>query len=148
MIEKKYNDLFYLCSLIEFIGRETKNKGTEIVNILGYDELMHIFKHAEVYHCERIESVADEYINDFKIKTGQYDQVAKAENNYPTHWDLGKIYMRLIRDISEDDDLVKKLIEVYNSWIVDSIENYNSAFYYMPPGYIKACYEEEEVLEY
>lgn len=148
MIDKKYNDLFYLCSLIEFIGRETKNKGTHIVNILAYDNLRHIFKHAEVYHCETIESVADEYINDFHIKTGRYDQLAKAEGNYPTYWDLGKIYMRLIRDTAKDGDLINKLIEIYNSWIVDSIENYNSSFYYMSPEYIKACYEEGEILEY
>lgn len=148
MIDKKYNDLFYLCSLIEFIGRETKNKGTHIVNILGYDNLRHIFKHAEVYHCETIESVADEYINDFHIKTGRYDQLAKAEGNYPIYWDLGKIYMRLIRDTAKEGDLINKLIEIYNSWIVDSIENYNSSFYYMSPEYIKACYEDGEVLEY
>ena len=147
MIDKKYNDLFYLCSLIEFIARETKNKGTDIVNILGYDELMHLFKHADVFHCERIEAVADRYITDFEINHGIYDQVVKAEDNYPTYWDLGKIYMRLIRDVCKDD-LIETLIEVYNSWIVDSIENYNSAFYYMSPGYINACYEEGDVLEY
>jgi len=147
MLDKKYNDLFYLCSLIEFIGRETKNKGTDIVNILGYDELMHIFKCADVFHCERIEEVVYRYIEDFKINQGNYDMVDKADDNYPSYWDLGKIYMRLIRDVSKGD-LIKTLIEVYNSWIVDSIENYNAAFYYMSSGYIKACYEEGAVLPY
>jgi len=87
------------------------------------------------------------YIEDFKINQGNYDMIARADDNYPSYWDLGKIYMRLIRDVSEGD-LIKTLIEVYNSWIVDSIENYNAAFYYMFPGYIKACYEDGEVLSY
>jgi len=145
MTSKEYNDLFYLCSLIEFIGRKTKNKGTVIANILGEEELRHILKYADVFHCERIEEVADRYIKEFKIKQGTYDNVAKAKDNYPSYWDLGKIYIRLVRDIG-DKDPIKTLLEVYNSWIVDSIENYNSAFYYMSPQYIAACYKEGDVL--
>ena len=144
-MEKKLNDLFYLCSLMEFIGRTTKNKSTSIVNLLGEKELRHILSSAEVLHCERIEEVADRYINDFSIKEGKYDNVAKAKDLYPSYWDLGKIYMRLIRDVSKGD-LVTTLIEVYNSWIVDSIEDYNAAFYYMSPQYISTCYKEEEIL--
>lgn len=53
--------------------------------------------------------------------------------------------MRLIRDVSQGD-LIDTLLAVYNSWIVDEIENYNIAFYYMSPEYIKTCYQEGEVL--
>ena len=35
--------------------------------------------------------------------------VDKADDNYPSYWDLGKIYMRLIRDVSKGD-LIKTLI--------------------------------------
>ena len=35
MTEIKKDDLFYVCSLIEFIGRKTKNKRKEVVNALG-----------------------------------------------------------------------------------------------------------------
>ncbi len=147
MISNEYNDLFYLCSLIEFIGRQTKNRGDKIVNILGEDELRHILKHAEVFHCERIEEVADRYIKDFNISKCNYDRISEAKDVYPSYWDLGKIYMRLIRDVSKDD-LIKTMIEVYNSWIVDLIEDYNIAFYYMSPQYISACYREGKVLDY
>lgn len=147
MTPRESNDLFYLCSLIEFIGRQTKNKGTDIVNILGKEELEHIYEFADVFHCERIEEVAFRYIEEFDIKTGNYDMVSKAEELYPSYWDLGKIYMRLIRGVVKND-IIDTLIEVYNSWIVDYIEDYNIAFYYMSPEYIKACYEEEKVLEY
>lgn len=146
MISKELNDLFYLCSLIEFIGRQTKNSGSKIINVLGEEELRHLFKYAEVFHSERIEEVADRYINDFNISNGNYDRVSEAKDNYPTYWDLGKIYMRLIRDVS-NGDLIKTMIEVYNSWIVDLIEDYNVAFYYMSPQYISACYKEGKVLD-
>jgi len=146
MMSKECNDLFYLCSLIEFIGRKTKNRGTEIANILGEDELRHIFRYADVFHSERIEEVADRYIEEFRIQQGTYDNVTKAKDNYPSYWDLGKIYMRLVRDVGGEDP-IKTLLEVYNSWIVDSIENYNAAFYYMSPQYISACYKEGKVLD-
>ncbi len=145
MMSKEENDLFYICSLIEFIGRQTKTKSTWIVNLLGKEELCHIMQHAEVLHCERIEEVADRYIQDFAIEQGNYDKVAEARGNYPSYWDLGKIYMRLIRDVSQGD-LIDTLLAVYHSWIVDEIENYNIAFYYMSPEYIKTCYQEGEVL--
>lgn len=145
MMSKEHNDLFYTCSLIEFIGRQTKNKGTFIVNLLGKDELKHIISCADVLHCERVEEVADRYIEDFDIQNGTYDNVLKAEGIYPSYWDLGKIYMRLIRDVDKGD-LIDTLIEVYNSWITDLIEDYNIAFYYMSPEYIKTCYQEGEVL--
>lgn len=145
MMSKEQNDLFYTCSLIEFIARETKMKGTWIVNLLGKDEICHIMQCADVLHCERIEEVADRYIRDFAIEKRDYDKVAEAMGNYPSYWDLGKIYMRLIRDVSQGN-LIDTLLEVYNSWIVDEIENYNIAFYYMSPEYIKACYQEGRIL--
>lgn len=35
MTEKEKNDYFYVCSLIEYIARETKNKRGVITGILG-----------------------------------------------------------------------------------------------------------------
>ncbi|WP_242954324.1 hypothetical protein [Clostridium oryzae] len=39
MNDNQKNDLFYVCSLIEFIGRKTKNRRADIVEILGKKEL-------------------------------------------------------------------------------------------------------------
>ena len=36
---KKDNDLFYTCSLIEYIARKTKNTRADIVNQLGQKRL-------------------------------------------------------------------------------------------------------------
>lgn len=37
--EKKDNDLFYLCSLIDYIARKTKNIRSVVVNQLGKERL-------------------------------------------------------------------------------------------------------------
>ena len=55
------NALFYICSLIEFIARKTKNCRGFIVDCLG-DDIRRIYSHQDVFHCEPIEKVADDFI--------------------------------------------------------------------------------------
>ena len=57
---RKDNDLFYTCSLIDYIARKTKNVRSEVVNKLGKERLEKIYDLAEVYHCENIEKVSEE----------------------------------------------------------------------------------------
>ena len=37
--DKKENDLFFVCSLIDYIARKTKNKRSDIVNSLGKNRI-------------------------------------------------------------------------------------------------------------
>ncbi len=143
---KADNNLFYLCSLIEYIGRETKNKRCDIVNLLGKKVIEHIFNYADVFHCEPIATVASKFIEEYKIPKGMFDNVSACKYNIPDYWSIGAVYQRLIEDLSHDN-LIDKLIEVYNSWITEYIDNYNMAVYYMTPQYLKLCYEEGKILE-
>jgi len=60
---KNDNDLFFTCSLIEFIGRRQKLKRSDVVTYLGKDKVKRIYNYADVFHCEPIEKVADDFIN-------------------------------------------------------------------------------------
>ena len=102
--DSKQNDLFFLCSLIEYIGRQTKNKRSVIVNALGRKGLEHYYELAEVYHCENIDKVTDEIINKYGIVPGHYDNVSKAEDGIPTHWDIGKVVQRIILKLADNSD--------------------------------------------
>ena len=51
---EKNNDLFYTCSLIEYIDRCTKNSKKYIVEKLERDKISKIYDLASVYHCENI----------------------------------------------------------------------------------------------
>jgi hypothetical protein len=53
--DKNANNLFFLCSLIEYIGRKTKNHRNVVVNAIGKYDLQHIFDLADVYHSENID---------------------------------------------------------------------------------------------
>lgn len=67
MTEKERNDYFYVCSLIEYIARETKNKRGVIASALGLDGLEKQLHDAEVNHCLSFEQVRDELIEQYQI---------------------------------------------------------------------------------
>lgn len=146
MIVKQNNNLYYLCSLLEFIARRTKNKRNYIVNCLGESTLRHIFEYADVFHCEQIDAVADRFIEEYNIRDGSFDNVNDCKYNVPDYWSIGAVYQKLIQSVNESD-LIKSLVEIYNSWIAEYIDNYNIAVYYMSPGYIKASYVEGKILD-
>ena len=146
---KNDNDLFFTCSLIEFIGRRQKLKRSDVVEYLGEEKVKRIYNYADVFHCEPIEKVADDFINICGILTGEFDNVAKCKYAIPDYWKIGAVYERLIEDVSEysGKDVISCLLEVYSSWIDKTISNYNSDFFYQSREYIALCYKEGKVLE-
>ena len=129
---QKENDLFYTCSLIEYISRKTKNTKKVIV---------------EKLKKENIEKVANEFIEKANIKLGTYDNISECKYDVPTYWDIGKVYKRLIIMVNKDESkYVETLIEVLSSWIIEKIDNYNSNMYYENPGYIYECYKNGKII--
>ena len=140
--DKHANNLFFLCSLIEYIGRKTKNHRNVVVNAIGKDNLQHILDLADIYHNENIDKLTFELIEKHNIKDGIFDNISSAEYLIPTHWDIGKVYKRLIIDVSkkENKPLIDILIEVYNSWLSRKIEDFNGSVYYESPAYLFQSY--------
>lgn len=145
---KKDNDLFYTCSLIDYIARKTKNVRSYVVNKLGKERLEKIYDLADVYHCDNIERVCDDFIDEAKIEQGNFDNVADCGYSIPTYWDIGKVYKRLIKRVAEYEkiDIISALEKVYNSFISPKIDDYNSSVYYENPEYIFECYRENQML--
>ncbi|MDR0834732.1 MAG: hypothetical protein LBN93_11230 [Candidatus Symbiothrix sp.] len=146
--KKEYNDLFFVCSLIEYISRQTKNHRNVVVNALGRAKLQHLYELADVYHSENIDKLTDDLIRDHQIEAGHFDNIAAAHYLIPTHWDIGKVYKRLIVDVCKKQNRmpVVTLIVVYNSWISRKIEDLNSSLYYENPGYLYESYRKGDVL--
>lgn len=144
---KNDSALFYLCSLIEFIGRKQKQKRAAVVQLLGEENIKRIYEYADVFHCELIEKVADDFIQLAEISAGDFDNVASCKYEVPDYWTIGEVYERLIEDVSEySARLVTDVLpEVYNSWIDEAISNYNSDFFYQSREYICLCYREGKV---
>ena len=142
------NNLFFTCSLIEFMGRQRKLRRADVVSGLGDEAINRIYNYADVFHCEPIAKVADETIARSGMGIGDFDNVATCRYAVPSYWDIGKVYARLIEDVLPEDatEPIGTLNEVYGSWISDSISNYNSDFFYQPRDYIRECYREGKVL--
>ncbi len=133
--EQKSNDLFFTCSLIEYIARKTKNHRSVIVNALGKDAITKIYDLADIYHSDNIERVSDDFIRSANILVGDFDNISTAKYAIPSYWDIGKVYKRLILGIAKCKmiDVVDALFEAYNSFVSVKIEDFNSSFYYDAP---------------
>lgn len=146
--ERKSNDLFFTCSLIDYIARKTQNKRADVVTTLGRDSIAKIYELADVYHSDNIERVSDDFIRKAEIKMGNFDNVSACKYAIPSYWDIGKVYKRLIRAVAECEkiDVIEALLKVYNSFISSKIDDYNSSMYYENPSYLLECYLENKVI--
>jgi len=147
--EKRENDLFFTCAVVECIGRMTKNRRAAVVQALGVAEIERLVKLADVLHCEPVENTAADLIARSGIVEGDFDNVAMCKYRVPTHFDIAKVYKRLIVAVADAQGipLADALIEVYTSWISEKIDNYNSSMYFENPQYLYESYRAGEPID-
>lgn len=141
--EDRYeNDLFFTCSLIDYIARKTKNKRAAVVDALGRLTVTKIYDLADVYHSDNLDRVSDDFILHAGIKEGSFNNIADTKYSVPSHWDIGKVYKRLILGIARERNMpiIDALFEAYHSFVSDKIEDFNSSFYYDAPQNILNAY--------
>lgn len=147
MCKRNNSDLFFTCSLIEQIGRMLHARRGDIAASLGEKGVQSIYDYADVLHCDPIEKAADDTITEFSLQNGGFDNVSAARYAVPDVWTVGKVYARLIEDVSGEDNVVETLLKVYTSWIDEKLSDYNSSFYYEPRDYIAECWRQGAVLD-
>ena len=127
---------------------KNKKYKREVVNILGKKQLEKIYDLADVYHSDNIDRVSEDLITEAGLKTGNFDNVSACQYAIPTHWDIGKVYKRLIKSVAEYEKIgvIDALLKVYNSFISSKIDDYNSSMYYENPSYLLECYLENKVI--
>jgi hypothetical protein len=147
MDNKLKNNIFYVCSLIEYVGRITKNRRADIVKIIGKKEIERQLELADVNHCLSMEQVADELIEEFDINEGNFDSVGICKYTVPSVTGIAKDYQRLIIDVAGiDGKIVDCLYDVFQSFISDEISDFNSSVFYSTPQYLKLSYQEGKLL--
>lgn len=114
---------------------------------MGENVIKRIYDYADVFHCEPIEKVADDFISRCQIPMDDYDNVKSCRYEVPDYWTIGEVYERLIEDLKKNSgkELIDCIKEVYASWINDAISNYNTDFYYQFRDYIYECFKEGQV---
>ena len=128
--EKQENDLFYTCSLIDYIARKTKNKRSDVIDYLGKNTIEKIYNLADIYHSDNIDNISEEFIEKAHITDGNFDNIKNCKYNIPSYWDIGKVYKRLILGISKEKNLsiIDSIFEAYHSFVSDKIDDYNYKF--------------------
>jgi len=139
---KIQNDLFYTASILEYTARVTKNKRSDVAELVGIRGIQLILDFAKVSHCLPFAQVADELIEDYNIPVGTYAPEEMYEK-VPGACDIGKVYMRLVEDVQPDPQkYAEELWTVFRSRISEWMTQYNSAFYYSPRDYVLESYRE------
>ena len=141
------DDLFYVCSMIEFVARETHNKVKDVVGKMTDEDLVHQLRTAGVNHCLSFEQVCDEVVEVYKIKEGKFDTISECQYDVPSFLDIGKLYSIMIEDCAKEGEEVHELIKIFTSFISDEISDFNSNVFYSNPDYIKCSYEAGELLD-
>lgn len=104
---KNDSALFFTCSLIEFIGRKQKQRRSMVVKLLGKDNIKRIYDYADIFHCEPIEKVTDEFIHNCNIPEDSFDNIGKCRYEVSDYWAIGEVsvhedffeYRRNIMDV-------------------------------------------------
>ena len=146
MTEKTRNDLFYVCSLIEFTARKTLNKRGVIVDALGIKGIEKQLLDADLNHCLSFEQVSDEIIEHYEIPRGDFDTITGCRYSIPSHTDIGGLYTILISECSEDGGEAEELSKIFKSFISDEISDFRTGLYYQNPDYLKWSYKEGYLL--
>ncbi|MDE6974219.1 MAG: hypothetical protein K2P07_04445 [Lachnospiraceae bacterium] len=147
MTEIERNDFFYVCSLIEYIARQTKNRRRVIVEALGKEGIEKQLYDAEVNHCLSFDQVSDEVIERYKIPEGDFDTITECRYEVPSFMDIGKLYSILIEDCAEPEREVDELIKIFSSFISDKISDFQTDIYYQNPSYLECSYRAGYLLD-
>lgn len=131
---------FYVCSLIEYIARQTQNKRGTIVKLFGREGIDKQLYDAEVNHCLPFEQVSDELIEQYKIPKGDFDTITECKYTVPSFLDIGKLYSIMIEDCAEEGKEVDELLNIFSSFISDKISDFQTDIYYQNPSYLECSY--------
>lgn len=146
MTEKQRNDIFYVCSLIEYIARKTKNHRQDVIRLFSKTDIERQIDFADVNHCLSFEQVSDELIEQFEIPNGDFDTVSECRYEVPSATSIGMLYQGLVLSTMKNDDAAQAILDVFSSFITDEISNFNSNVYYTNPDYLRCSYLEGKML--
>ena len=89
----------------------------------------------------------DEIIEQYKIKTGDFDTITECKYTIPNFMDIGKLYSIMIEHCAETGKEVDELLKIFSSFISDKISDFQTDIYYQNPSYLECSYEAGYLLD-
>lgn len=146
MNDKLKDNIYYVCTMIEYVARLTENRRKDVVKKLSKKDIEHQIEVAEVNHCLSYEQVADEWIEQYKIEKGNFNTIKDCRYEIPSVNAIGRVYQQLVIETTKENEEAQTIIDVFSSFISDEISNFNSNVYYSTPDYLRCSYEEGVLL--
>ncbi len=131
-----FNEIYFVCYMIERTARHIKQRNRYVVCHLGDDGLKRQLSIANTLHSLNPQQVVADWIDEYGLEQGDFDVTLidhRFTDKVPTDLQMGKVYARLIQSVATDlEPLSSTILNVYASPICDVIDNYNSSAYYEP----------------
>lgn len=145
MNDKYKDNIYYVCTMIEYVARVTNNKRKDVVKKISAKDIEREIKAAEVNHCLSYEQISDEWIERYGIEEGSLSNKG-CRYEIPSVNSIGRVYQQLVLETMEEHGMAQAIIDVFSSFISDEISNFNSNVYYSNPSYLYYSYKEGVLL--
>ena len=145
---ERQDNIYYVCCMIEFTSRETKNHRGTVARKLGIKGIQQELSDAAVSHCLSFEEVAEDWTLRYGIAEGDFDTVGTCRYEVPSVTSIGRVYLRLIEAIPGDVPDEERILRVFTSFISDAVSDFNSSVYYSSPDYLRCSFEEGRLLDF
>ena len=99
----KYNDMYYVCWLIERMHRQTQKSHHELVSLLGKERISHYMELADVFHCENPDKIVGELAEEIGLPTPPLYRSLPNEKNIPSVRPIAGVYSRIVKNTHPDD---------------------------------------------
>lgn len=137
-----FNTMHYLCYLVEHISRRQGIHNIDTVRCLGERNIEIILLCADALHCECIDSVADGYIKDCEIPTGDFDITDTKGEPQPYELDIAAMYADVFLKLYPYGG-AKEMEEFYSNPACEMIDYYPSGAYWNSTACIVFAFQDK-----
>jgi hypothetical protein len=141
----KYNDMYYVCWLIERMHRTTQKPHHELVSLLGEARIRHYMELADVFHCENPDKIVGELAEEIGIPEPPLYHSLPNEKDKPSVRPIAGVYSRIIKN-AHPDDYTNGIINVFSSFLPPLISDYGNNLYWANKEYLVESYKEGALL--
>jgi len=141
----KYNDLYYVCWLIERLHRVTEKPHKDVVELMGEARIRHYMELADVFHCENPDKIVGELAEELGLPEPQLYGDLPTEMKKPALRSIAGVYARIIK-ATHPDNYVSGVINVLSSFLPPLVSDYGNNLYWANKEYLTECYKEGVLL--
>jgi hypothetical protein len=142
---KEYDNMFYLCWLLERLHRSTGLPHMDLTEKMGTEKLRYYYNYADAYHCENPDKVIGELADELGLPEPPLFHELPEERKNPPFSKMAKSAARVINDVY-GDDYINGVYNFYTSFLPPILADTKNNLYWSSKEYLVACYREGVLL--